>query len=277
MKLPAYIKDNLEKSKDYYSLYSMENIERCKVDSEYLGDTVLVNEDLIWHSVHKYIGKPDAIVSTYSIEKDDILQLGRLGFFKAIMAFDTGRGVRFSSFAVIAIVREIKCYLRDGANIFRTTRAANELIQRMKKLEADLGYMPSISDVAIMLDEQEERVKKAIQVGRAVKYLDEKVSSLAFIKGTGSAGNPVTLLDLIQDEMHLEEDVLDKVLIDSVINSIKESLQDKEIEVLRTRIAGYNQTQTAERENISQMRVSRIMKKVAALLAGVDDILKEGK
>jgi RNA polymerase sporulation-specific sigma factor len=270
MKYPEHIQHNLSTDSKYYSLYSMENIERCKIDADYLGDTMLVNEDMIWHSVHKYVGKPEVIVANYRVDKDDILQLGRLGFFKAIKAFDTGRGIKFSSFAVTTIVREIKCYLRDSASIFRPTRTANELIQRISRLESELGYMPNLSDVAIMLDEQEERVKKAVQVGKTVKYLDETVSSR---QSVGMA-NTVTLLDMIPDDVHLEASVLDKVLIDSVINSIKENLSTKEESVLRTRIEGYNQTQTADKERISQMRVSRIMKKVAALLVGMDETIK---
>lgn len=36
--------------------------------------------------------------------------------------------------------------------------------------------------------------------------------------------------------------------------------------VLKHRVEGFNQTQTADMEDISQMRVSRIMRKVAKML-----------
>jgi RNA polymerase sporulation-specific sigma factor len=271
-KYPEHIRQNITThGASFYSLYEMDNIHKCKNDSSYMGEAMLANEHLIWHSVHKYVGKPEIIVATYRVEKDDILQLGRLGFYKAMMAFDTERGVKFSSFAVTAIVREIKCYLRDSANIIRPTRTANELINRISRLEAELGYQPSIADVAIILDEPEERVKKALQIGKTVKYLDEPISKDI---SNGYGENYLTSLDLVPDAMDIERDVLDKLLIDSVIQSIQDKLTSREVEVLKDRINGYNQTQSAERCNMSQMRVNRIMKKVAYLLQDIDKIIK---
>lgn len=271
-KYPAHIQKNILSNGKYYSLYEMENILRCKEDSDYLGEVMIANEHLIWHSVHKYIGKPEVIASNYRIDKDDILQLGRLGFFKAIMAFDVTRGVKFSSFAVTAIVREIKCYLRDSANIIRPTRTANELINRINRLESELGYLPSVEDIALILDEAEDRVKKALQIGKTVKYLDEPIRKNSDMIYENSV---TTALDLVQDNVEIEAEVLDKVLIDTVIESISDSLSEKEISVLRNRIDGFSQTQTADKENISQMRVSRIMKKVASLLKDLDKVIRE--
>jgi RNA polymerase sporulation-specific sigma factor len=268
---PEHIQRNIDADNSTYSLYEMSNVEKCKINSGYLGDVIIANEDLIWHSVHKYVGKPEVITANYRVEKDDILQLGRLGFYKAVMAFDTGRGVKFSSFAVTAIVREIKCYLRDSANIFRPTRTANELIQRISRIETDLGFLPSITALSEMLDEPKERIKKAVQVGKNVKYLDENIKQAPSV---AAAIGTVTFLDLLEDKAQVESDVLDKVLVDTVIESIKDRLTEEEVRVLRTRIEGYNQTQTAEKERISQMKVSRIMKKVAALITDMDHLIK---
>lgn len=258
-KLPSHIKANMAVDKKFYSLYNMDNIERCKVDDKYLGDVLLVNEDLIWHSIHKYIGKPEMIVKNNCIEKDDILQLGRLGFIKAMYAFDTTRGIKFSSFSVTAIVREIRCFLRDSGSIIRPTRTANELIYKIYKTEQELGYSPSLEDLAELLDEPIEKIVKAKKIGRSVKYLDEPVSS------HGDEGN-CSMLDFIQDEIAVEDEVLDKVYVDSILDAVRDVLTEKEISILEHRISGLNQTQTAEKEDVSQMRVSRIMKKVAKLL-----------
>lgn len=258
--LPDHIKENLEVNKDYYSMDLMENIERCKIDENYLGDCMLVNENLIWHSVHKYIGKPEVIVKNHCVEKDDILQLGRMGFIKAVKAFDTGRGVKFSSFAVTAIVREIRCFLRDSASIIRPTRTANELLNKINRIEYELGYLPPIPDIAVMLDEDEEKITKALQVGKGVKYLDEPV-------GTDiQQSQVVTLMDIIDSGEGIEDGVVDKVYVDAVIESVKRKLSEKELNVLKRRLEGFNQTQTADIEDISQMRVSRIMRKVARIL-----------
>lgn len=247
---------------NYYSLYDMGNITRCKVDSEYLGEVMLVNEYLIWHSVHKYIGKPEMIEKNYKVDKDDVLQLGRLGFFKSIMAFDIYRGVKFSSFAVTAIVREIKSYLRDSSCIIRPTRTANDLMNRIGRLEQQLGYLPSPEDLAIMLDSDEEKVKKALKIGKTVKYLDEP----AIHNNSGGANEVVTHLDLIKDEIDVEEYVVDKVIVDGIVDEISDSLTDKESAVLKARLAGYSQTEVAELMDISPIKVSRIIKKVQTIM-----------
>lgn len=234
------------------------NINLAKNDEDYLGDVLVANERLIWHSVHKYISNPDHIVRNHCIEKDDILQLGRLGFIKSVRAFDTTRGVKFSSFAVTAIVREVRCFLRDSASIIRPTRTANELINKIKRLELDMGYAPSIEDLSVLLDESEEKIIKAMQIGQSVKYLDEPISSVQ--------SQELTLLDTMESGVGIEEDIIDKLFVDSIIDSVRLKLSEKELSVLQHRIGGYNQTQAAKKENISQMRVSRIMKKVAKLL-----------
>lgn len=255
---PHHIVQNIKKDRDYYSLYKMENIERCKVDESYLGDVLIANEDLIWHSVHKYVGKPEVIIASNCIDKDDILQLGRLGFIKSIYAFDTTRGIKFSSFSVTAIVREIRCFLRDSGSIIRPTRTANELIHRINRIDKELGYTPPVDELATMLEVDEEKVIKAIQIGRTVKYLDEPVSN----EPDGGA----SMMDYVREDFSLEEDVLDTVYVDSLIAEIKDCLSDKEEKILRVRLSGLNQTQTAEREEVSQMRVNRVMRKVARVL-----------
>lgn len=258
--LPDHITTNLATFNDYYSMDLTGNIEKCKADESFLGDCVLVNENLIWHSVHKYIGKPEIIVRNHCVEKDDILQLGRMGFIKAVNAFDTERGVKFSSFAVTAIVREIRCFLRDSASIIRPTRTANELINRINRVEYEMGYLPSIPDIAMMLDEDEEKITKALRVGKGVKYLDEPVGSDI------QQSQVVTLLDIIDSGEGIEDGVVDKVYVDAVIESVKRKLNEKELSVLKRRLEGFNQTQTADIEDISQMRVTRIMRKVARML-----------
>lgn len=262
--IPNYIRENLSKDRKYYSL-TMENIERCKVDAEYLGDVILMNENLIWHSVHKYVGNPTVIVKTNCIEKDDILQLGRLGFIKAIKAFDTTRGFQFSSFAVTAIVREIRCFLRDSGSVMRPTRTARDLLNRINRIENEFGYLPSVEDLSLLLDENEGKIKKALLVGRPVKYLNERISSGG--RSEGAWGDEMTLLDYIEDASEKPENkVIDQIYIDFVLKTLSKYLSELELQVLKLRLSGLSQTQTAAQENISQMRVSRIMKRIANVI-----------
>ena len=51
------------------------------------------------------------------LEYDDLMQLGAMGFLKAVAGFDEGFGVRFSTYAVPMIMGEIKRFLRDDGAV----------------------------------------------------------------------------------------------------------------------------------------------------------------
>jgi RNA polymerase sporulation-specific sigma factor len=254
---------NLSRDKNYYSLYKRDNLLRCKVDPDYLGDVMTVNENLIWHSMHKYVGKPEIVAKTNGMEKDDIHQLARLGFIKAIKAFDVDRGIKFSSFAVTAIVREVRCYIRDSASIIRLSRTAHNLLTEMRKLENDLGYLPTTEEISILLNEDESKIVKVLQVGKSIKYLDEEL--LYEQKYDMSCKFTDILAD---DSIHVENEVVDKVYISQVLRNIRIKLSDLEVSVLKGQMQGLSQTQIAKANLISHMRVSRIVKKIASLIEG---------
>lgn len=247
---------------NYYSLDVKQNVLRCRTDKHFLGEVLIANENLIWHSIHKYIGNPDYLVRNTCIDKDDLLQVGRIGYIKAVHAFDTDRGVKFSSFAVVAIVREVRCFIRDHVNAIRPTRTANDLINRIKRLESDLGYLPNPTTISEMLDVDVDKIIKALQVGQTVKYLEEPVTNPQKVSGFQST----TLLDLIKDSNDVEGEVVTKVYAEGLIEWVQAALTEKERRIFQHRLNGLNQTQVAKLEDVSQMKVSRVMKKIAELI-----------
>ena len=60
------------------------------------------------------------------LEYDDLMQLGMVGFLKAVAGFDTSFGVRFSTYAVPMIMGEIKRFLRDDGAV-KVSRWAKSL------------------------------------------------------------------------------------------------------------------------------------------------------
>ena len=60
------------------------------------------------------------------IEYDDLYQAGCMGLVKAYDAFDSSRGVKFSTYAVPVILGEIKRLFRDGGAV-KVSRGIKEL------------------------------------------------------------------------------------------------------------------------------------------------------
>jgi RNA polymerase sigma factor (sigma-70 family) len=261
-KLPDYIKQNIAKDKEYYSLYSMSNIERCKIDPSYLGEVIQANEDLVWHSIHKYVGKPEVIAKSNGIDKSDVYQLGVMGLLKAIHAFDTTRGIKFSSFAVTAIYREVRCYIRDSSNILRLSRTANSLLNDIRKLEGDLGYLPSTSEIASLLNVEETKVTKVLLIGKPVKYLDETVARSEF-----KVSDSFRMSDLLEDcNTDVECQAIDKIFMEDLLKNVRHGLNALEFKVLIGLLNGLNQAQISEKYTISNMKVSRSMKRIHILV-----------
>ena len=84
-------------------------IERAQNNDEDAKAELLQNNiPLIKSIVRRYQNK--------QIEYEDLLQLGTLGFIKAVNNFDASFGVRFSTYAVPMIAGEIKRYIRDNGD-----------------------------------------------------------------------------------------------------------------------------------------------------------------
>ncbi len=69
---------------------------------------------------------------------DDLFQIGCIGLMKAIDHFDTGLGVKFSTYAVPMIMGEIRRYLRDN-NSIRVSRSLRDIAY--KAIYAKEGYI----------------------------------------------------------------------------------------------------------------------------------------
>jgi len=242
-----------------YSLYNMENISRCKEDPEYLGKVMEANENLIWHSIHKYLGPPHRLVRNNGIDKDDILQLGRLGFIKAMKAFDTSRGVKFSSFAVTAIVREVRCYLRDKGNIIRLTRTAHTIQYSIKAVERDLGRAPSVEEIVDQLDLPKNKVVKVLRVAGYTAYLDDPGMGYLYTR----------LVSMQDSEVH--ELVIEDLYVEEVVDKLRNKLTELERTILDYRLKGVSQAQIAADLNISKVKVGRIVKKISKLFVGMKE------
>lgn len=101
------------------------------------------------------------------IEYEDLFQAGCIGLIKAADAFDTGRGVRFSTYAVPVILGEMRRLFRDGGAV-KISRTIKELSLKVSRARErfcyDHGREATISELAQLLEVSEEAVVEALGV-----------------------------------------------------------------------------------------------------------------
>lgn len=239
---------------DAYSLYILENIEKAKIDSAYLGLLLEHNKNLIWHIIHKYVQISPSSLSACGMTYDDIYQVGCIGFMKAIRAFDTQRGNKFSSLAAITIAREVRHFMRSNFSVINISRGAQQLLTEIKDIESVTGYLPPVSTLAELLNVSEKRINQVLRVGNFVKSLEDTNSY------------DMGYSEYVESDDRVDLSVEDKLYVDRLIDTVKDKLSDVEMKVLKLQLSGNNQSDTAKDLGVSNMRVSRIVQKIREIL-----------
>jgi RNA polymerase sigma-B factor len=192
---------------------------------------------------------------------EDLMQVASLGLVKAIDRFDTDRGTAFSSFAVPTILGELKRYFRDLGWSVHVPRGAQELALKVEEAQQRLttktGRPPSVHELAEYLELSIEDVLEALETLGAhhAASLDSPRDD-----GEGEAG---TLGDAFGEiDEHFE-------LVDArvTIASCARHLGPRERRVLVLRfVEDLTQSQIAAMIGVSQMQVSRILRRALAQL-----------
>lgn len=183
-------------------------------------------------------------------EYDDLMQLGAIGFIKAIQNFDETYGVRFSTYAVPMISGEIKRFLRDDGAV-KVSRWAKTLAQKInvfidEKLKSG-EIEPTVDEIAQNFGVDAEQVVFAMDTGHYLLSLSSTVGD-----------DDVTLEDKIVGDRSPDED-LDKIMLKDFIEDLPE--REKKVIILRY-FRDKTQSEIAAELGVSQVQVSRIECKV---------------
>ena len=207
---------------------------------------ILITENLgLVHScAHRFTGR--------GIEYEDLYQAGCMGLVKAFDAFDTERGVRFSTYAVPVILGEMRRLFRDGGTV-KVSRSLKELsIKTTREREKFLlknGREPAVSELAIILSETEENITEALCAAAPVVSL-----TVGEDEGGGQADVPVE---------SPEDEITERL---SVIKAVSD-LDEKDRMLIKLRYyESKTQTQTAKVLGMTQVQVSRREKKILEIL-----------
>jgi RNA polymerase sigma-B factor len=202
---------------------------------------------LVRSLARRYAGRGEAL--------EDIEQVGAIGLIKAIDRYDLEREVALTTYATPNVVGEIKRHFRDKGWAIRVPRALQELNGKMgptiERLTSKLGRSPSITEIANEFQTSVEQVLEAMEAGSA--YAPASLSQ----GPTGEEGDldPMETIGSTDEEFSRSEDR-------ASLEPALDRLPPREREILRMRFEdGLTQTQIAERVGISQMHVSRLIRR----------------
>jgi RNA polymerase sigma-B factor len=228
--------------------HDRELLRRYHEDGDASAREELVNRHLplVRSLARRYAGRGESL--------EDIEQVGAIGLIKAIDRYELSREVALTTYATPNVVGEIKRHFRDKGWAIRVPRALQELNGKMgptiERLTSKLGRSPSIAEIAAEFETSTEQVLEALEAGSAYAPLslsagpsgDEELDPMETI-GTEDAE-----FDRTDDRTSLEPALA--------------ALPEREREILRMRFEdGLTQTQIADRVGISQMHVSRLIRR----------------
>lgn len=197
---------------------------------------------------------------------DDLLQVASLGLVKAIDRFDVDRGAAFSSFAVPTILGELKRYFRDLGWSVHVPRGAQEqalkVQEAQERLTSRTGRPPTVDELAQYLELDVEDVLDALETAAA--HHSTSLDAPREDRGDDSG----SLVDTFGEEDQRYELVEET----TTISVAARELTARERRVLALRFAGdMTQTQIAEEIGVSQMQVSRILRRALTRLRELTD------
>jgi RNA polymerase sigma-B factor len=187
---------------------------------------------------------------------DDLVQIGAIGLIKAIDRFDLDRGVELTTYATPNIIGEIKRHFRDKGWSVRVPRGLQELNVQISKLveqlTVQLSRSPTIAELAEAAGVEEESVLEALESGRA--YSSVSLSPGASSDEEGEL-DPLESLGTLEHEYEVSEDR-------AVLAPGFKVLDQRERKILHLRFfSGLTQSQIADEIGISQMHVSRLIRR----------------
>jgi RNA polymerase sporulation-specific sigma factor len=196
-----------------------------------------LQEKLVYSIISKYANNSN---------REDLFQVGMIGAITAYNKYDNSMGVKYSTYAYKYILGEVLKYLRED----RSIHLSREIINDYKKIligrdyiYKEYGYVDN-KKLSKILGIDEERINEVL------KYNDSIVS----------------ISKPIKEDLTLEDTIKDNKLDLNDLVSLKEALNDlsnKEKKLIYERY--YNdltQTEIAKRDNISQVKVYRLEKKI---------------
>ncbi|MCI6019681.1 MAG: SigF/SigG family RNA polymerase sporulation sigma factor [Clostridiales bacterium] len=227
----------------------IELLKKAKQGDKKSRDTLIEeNIGLVWSIVRRF--------GQRGYDYDDLFQIGVIGLIKAVDYFNTDYDVRFSTYAVPMITGEIRRFLRDDGMV-KVSRSikdhAAKVHKAREKFFGENGREATAQELAAQTGLLLEEVIMAMDAGAEVDSLQKVIYQ--------GDNNEICLMDKIEDPVDEGEKVLNRMLVENLLDQLKPN--ERDIIILRY-YCSQTQSQIAKRLGISQVQVSRIEKKILA-------------
>jgi RNA polymerase sigma-B factor len=187
---------------------------------------------------------------------EDLLQVASLGLLKALDRFDPSRGHPFSSFAVPTILGEMRRYFRDSGWSVHVPRGEQERALKVRDAQETFanehGHAPTVNQLAEYLEVESGQVIEAMQAIQAYEALSLDAPR------PGADGDAMTYGEAVGSD----DERYELVELDATVSAVLEKIPKRERMILRMRfVEDLTQTEIASRVGVSQMQVSRLLRR----------------
>ena len=226
-------------------------VEYCETKNQALKADIVFN----YKPLIEYIAKKLAFNKD---DVDDLIQVGSIAILKALDRFDIEREIDFSTFATPNIIGEIKHYFRDKSRVVKIPRKLQELYSKIKNeisVAQQKGDRLTINELAQKFDVSEEKILEAMESGQNVRFISLDSPSYRSDSYKSLGGSEPSLLDQIGTTSEAESLLNKETLKQSIMR-----LSSRERRIIYLRFyGGLSQTEIAERMELSQMHISRLL------------------